>query len=288
MTRLLRPRLLPWHLLVIAICALFATAGSWQLSRHQQLLDRNALLSERLVADAEPYPVAAEQYDPDASAGTPRDPRYRPVVAVGRFAPEHEVLWRSRAFDGQPGYHVLTPFVLHDDPTGAAGAGRVLLVNRGWIPYRYAEPEVPAFDPPAGPVRVEGRLMPAQGTPEGPLAAFAPRDPPDGVLDTVARPNVGRLQAQMPWPLDRFVLEAETLVRVGGATDAGEVWATVAEDGLDVSGGTLRLPLIPPAPAPEGGPHLGYAFQWFSFLMITLIGYVLLLRRRLFVPTRRG
>ena len=285
MRRLAAPRLIPWHLLIAAVVALFVTAGVWQLERHAQLHDRNALLTARLAAPSESYEAAAAAYDPAAEAGAPDDPRYRPVVADGRFAEEHDVLWRGRAFDGQPGYHVLTPLVL-ERPEGAPA--RAVLVDRGWIPYRYDVPEVPDFAPPPGPVRVEGRLMPAQGTPEGPLAALAPRDPPDGPLDTVARPDVDRLQAQVPWPLERFVLEAERIVGVPDGAEGTVVHARIVEDGLDPGAGEVRLPLLPAAPAPRGGPHLGYAFQWFSFALITGVGYVLLLRRRLFVPTRRG
>lgn len=286
MRRLAAPRLIPWHLLIAGVIALFVTAGVWQFERHGQRTDRNALLTERLAEPAEPFAAAAAAYDPAAAAGAPNDPRYRPVVADGRFAEEHDVLWRSRSFDGQPGYHVLTPLLLLERSDGAPA--RAVLVDRGWVPYRYDGPEVPEFGPPPGPVRVEGRLMPAQGAPVGPLAALAPRDPPDGPLDTVARPDVDRLQAQIPWPLERFVIEAERIVRVTEEDDEEAVLARVAGEGLDPEAGEVRLPLVPPAPTPEGGPHLGYAFQWFSFALITGVGYVLLLRRRLFVPSRRG
>ncbi len=285
MRRLLAPRLLPWHVLIVGIVAAFVSAGVWQLDRHAQAADRNALLTERLAGTPQPFDAAARRYDPAAEPGAADDPRYRPVVAEGRFAAEHEVLWRGRAFDGQPGYHVLTPLVLEGadgDPT------RAVLVDRGWIPYRHQEPEVPDFAPPTGPVRVEGRLMPEQGTPEGPLAALAPRDPSDVTLDTVARPDVERLQGQVPWPLERFVLEAEKIATVPAGGEEPVVHARVAEGGLDPGLGEVWLPLLPSAPAPEPGPHLGYAIQWFSFAAITAVGYLLLLRRRLFVPSRRG
>jgi surfeit locus 1 family protein len=38
-------------------------------------------------------------------------------------------------------------------------------------------------------------------------------------------------------------------------------------------------PLPPEPPVASSGPHLGYAIQWFSFTLVTLIGYVALLRR---------
>jgi surfeit locus 1 family protein len=35
-----------------------------------------------------------------------------------------------------------------------------------------------------------------------------------------------------------------------------------------------------PPPELSEGPHLGYAFQWFTFTVIALVGYPLILRRR--------
>jgi surfeit locus 1 family protein len=261
-TRLLAPRLLLWHLLIVAIAAGFVALGVWQLGRHAQLVERNELRSARLAADPTAYRELVPVLDPDAPEGASDDPRYRPVVVEGTFLPEHEVLLRGRTLDQVPGYHVLTPLRL----AGSApdDAGRAVLVDRGWIPFRYDEPGMPSWAPPEGGVTVRGRLMPEADAPEGPLAAFAPRDPPEGPLTTVARPDVERLQAQVPVPLEPFVVEAtEVAARTPGDAAASP------------------LPRIPPAPGPEAGPHLGYAIQWFFFAGVAIVGYALLLRRRL-------
>lgn len=260
MKGLLAPRMWPWHLLVAAVAASFVSLGTWQLGRHQRLGERNDLLEARLAAPATSYRDAAAAFDPDAALGSDADASYRRVVAEGTFAPEHEVLLRGRSLDGQPGYHVLTPLRTGDD---GAASGRAVLVDRGWIPYRLDDPDLPTFAPPGGEVRIEGRLMPEADEPTGPLAALAPRDPPGGPLEIVARADVERLQEQMPFPLDGFVIELERYLRPEGGAAGAE------------------LPLVPPAPAPEGGPHLSYAAQWFFFAAVAVVGYGLLLRRRL-------
>lgn len=250
----------PWHLLVAAVAAVFVSLGLWQLDRHQRLGDRNDLLEARLSAPATSYLDASAAFDPDAALGSDADPSFRRVVVEGRFAPEHEVLLRGRALDGQPGHHVLTPLLTSED---GAPSGHAVLVDRGWIPYRHGDPDLPTFAPPEGEVRIEGRLMPEADEPTGPLAALAPRDPPEGPLEIVARADTGRLQKQMPFPLDGFVVEMERYLRPeGGAVGA-------------------ELPIVPPAPTPEGGPHLSYAAQWFFFATVAAVGYLLLLRRRL-------
>ena len=260
MTRLLRPRLWPWHLLVVAVAAAFVSLGMWQLGRHQRLQDRNHLLEARLASPAMAYLDATAAFDPDVPVGSDRDASYRPVEVEGRYAPEHEVLLRGRSLEGQPGYHVLTPLLTSED---GAPSGHAVLVDRGWIPYRLDDPDLPTFAPPEGEVRIEGRLMPEAEVPTGPLAALAPRDPPEGPLDIAARADVERLQAQMPFPLDGFVVEMGRYLRPEGGVGGAE------------------LPIVPPPPAPEGGPHLSYAIQWFFFAAVAVVGYALLLRRRL-------
>jgi surfeit locus 1 family protein len=268
MKDLLRPRLWPWHLLVLAVAAGFVALGVWQLDRHGQLQERNALVEERRAAEPRPYGEATARLDPDAPAGAEADPRYRPVVAEGRYAPAHEVLLRGRTLEGVPGYHVLTPLVLDDD--GGQDDGRAVLVDRGWVPMQRDDPRLPDAAPPDGRATIEGRLMPEADPPTGPLAGLTPRDPPDGPLEIAARPDVERLQPQMPFALDPFVIE---LVRTRTP---------------EVPTGPAYLPVPPPVPEPEAGPHLSYALQWWFFAGVAVVGYALLLRQRLGGAEPRG
>ena len=61
----------------------------------------------------------------------------------------------------------------------------------------------------------------------------------------------------------------------------GDLLKNSAAKDLALDGEASPLPRIPPAPAPEAGPHLGYAIQWFFFAGVAIVGYALLLRRRL-------
>jgi len=267
----LRPGLLPWHLLVAAVVAGFVALGAWQLDRYQGLQARNELLAERLASEPITLAQALRSLDPDAPPGAENDARFRPVVTVGRFLVEHEVLLRGRSLDDRPGFHVLTPL----QRVGADGEvvdGPAVLVDRGWIPYRVEDPSLPPWAPPAGVIRVEGRLMPEADPPSGPLAALAPRDPPEGPLERIARPDVDRLQPQIPVELAPYLIELEraSVVPDAAATDPDR--ATPAD---------AALPIVPDAPQPESGPHLQYAAQWFFFALVAAVGYVLLLRGRL-------
>lgn len=281
MRGLAAPRLWPWHLLVAAVATSFVALGFWQLARHGQLQERNARLEARLDAPTLPLPERLDGLDPDAPPGAPANARYRPTRVEGVLLPEHEVLLRGRAYEERPGFHVLTPLRLDAATTAALDvrAGTLLLVNRGWIPFQTDDPVLPPWDAPSGRVAVAGWLEPEADPPTGFLSGLAPRDPSDGPLERIARPDVDRLAAQMPAPLLPYVLVADRLAPAGAGAPArtdGDVQEV--RTGVD---GWVALPVRVPTPEPEGGPHLSYALQWWSFALIGVVGYAFLLRERL-------
>ncbi|MET9382297.1 SURF1 family protein [Streptomyces sp. NPDC002928] len=145
-----------WVIVTLVAIALIPTMielGIWQMHRYEMRSARNQLVSDALAAK----PVPVEQLASPGNAVTKTE-RYRTVTATGTFDTSREVVVRRRVnSDDEVGFHVLTPFVLTD--------GKVLLVNRGWIPANGAQtafPKIPA--PPAGRTTVTGRLMPDETT----------------------------------------------------------------------------------------------------------------------------
>ncbi|MEU7427265.1 SURF1 family protein [Streptomyces sp. NPDC040750] len=139
-----------WVILTLVAIALIPTMvklGFWQQHRYQERTARNDLVSSALHA----RPVPVERLTSPGHAVT-RTEKYRTVTATGTFDTAREVVVRRRTnADGEVGFHVLTPLVLTD--------GRVVLVNRGWIPangLQTAFPKIPA--PPAGRTTITGRL----------------------------------------------------------------------------------------------------------------------------------
>lgn len=256
---LLSPVWIVGHLLAITAVVSFTQFGFWQLRRHDQRMERNAAIEARLAAppvtldvaltEAEAARAAAEAAGAPAGSVDPLE--YRTVRLTGSFDSEVEVLRRGVVRDGTPGFHVVTPLVLAD--------GSAVMVDRGWVPQSFDSVPVAPAAPEAGEVEVRGWAFPPDVPPTGPLASLAPRDPPSGRLVQVAYVDVVRLADQVPYPLlpVRVVLDAPPRAP-----------------------GDASLPLPPPAPQVTLGSHLGYALQWFAFVVITLVGYVALLRRR--------
>lgn len=164
---------------------------------------------------------------------------FRGATAAGEFAPTEEILVRSQVNQGLAGWHVITPLVLAD--------GRAVLVNRGWVPLEMDAVPVPA-DPPAGKVTVTGWVGLTRTRQPGGATE------PEGRLTQIARIDIERIQEQMPFEL----------LPVYISVDESEVQLPVA----------VGRPVIT-----DEGPHLLYAIEWFSFTLISVIGYVFLLRR---------
>lgn len=248
MTELLKPHWLFIHLLIVAICAVFVVLGMWQLRRHHERQANNALLAERLFLTPQPLGELLDGYQLDVPEDDPSSVAYRPVAITGRYDPAFELLYRiDSSYDGQPGYLVLTPFVIANE--------EAVLVMRGWVPAQMNTPPVSEAPPPEGEVTLEGIVEYSRPEYQGALAALVPRDPP-GELAITAYIDTERLSQQMPYTLLPIFVELHEQ-----SPPHPEVY-----------------PLALKAPEFEIGSHLGYAIQWFGFLGITLIGYGFILK----------
>lgn len=172
---------------------------------------------------------------------------YRQATATGTFDPTREVILYGRSNNEQPGNHVLTPLRLPD--------GRALLVDRGWVPFAMDTPPVAAAAPPTGTATVSGLLAPTE--PGG--------SPQQGPTTTFTRVDLAQIGRQLPYPLLPYYLQLH-----------GQDPAQPGE-----------LPVPPPLPTLDEGPHFSYMIQWFSFASIAGFGFLLLVVKEI-RDERRG
>ncbi|CAN5132597.1 SURF1 family protein [soil metagenome] len=237
----LRPRWLLSHLVVALAVALMVALGVWQLRRLDDRRDLNASIrSRQAVAVEDVAGIVSPEAGPDQADAVV----YRRATASGTYNHDSEILVRNRTLDGRPGAWVLTPLVASD--------GTAVVVNRGWIPTQGVPDGVP-FEAraPTGRVEVHGLLLASQER-----GSFGPTDPAEGVLDTLARADLGRLEQQVPFDLYPVYLQLES-----------------------ADPAPAPIPELLPGPELSEGPHLGYAAQWFIFSLIAAVGYPLILRR---------
>jgi surfeit locus 1 family protein len=183
---------------------------------------------------------------------------YRRATATGTYDFASEFALAARTREGSPGVNIVTPLRI-------AGTDTAVLVNRGW-----------AYAPDAMTVDLARWHEPATTTATGYLLEVRSASP--GPVSAATNPRVLRrldrdsLRARLPYPVAPFLLVA---------TDA-------PSPASDSTPARIAAPLL------DEGPHLGYAFQWFAFALIGLIGAAFSVRadrrggwRRTAVPLAR-
>jgi cytochrome oxidase assembly protein ShyY1 len=230
--------------LFLAIAAVCARLGAWQLERAEV---RGAAAQAAKLAEVEaaaPVPVAdvllpQETFD-GALVG-------RRVEATGTYDAAGQLLVTDRALDGRTGWLVLTPLRVEasDGEAGSVPAGAVLPVVRGWV----ATPDdADALAVPAGAVTVTGYLQASEDS------GAPPAD--DGTADSIS--------------------SAELLGEWGGPIWTG--YAVLTDPDPAQSAAVELLP--PPTRAGTGLniQNLGYAAQWFVFGGFAVFLWVRLLK----------
>ena len=232
---LLKPRWIVGHVLVVVLSVAFVLLGFWQLGRHADQRAENQLVEAKLASP----PL-------ELTAGTAADPanELRQATVAGEYRFVDQLELRPRTFNGRVGYNQVVALSTSD------GA---VLVNRGFI----ADADGRASDAlqQPGPLQVTGTIRPSQGT-----SRFGPQNPDEGVLDTIARIDTDRLNAQFGGELYPIYLDL-----VAESIDPG---------GLET--------VLPPSPEPTSSPHFLYTLQWWSFALIASVGWVLYLRKQFF------
>jgi len=208
--------------------------GAWQIER---LFWKRDLIAQRQAA-VTAAPIAVPKTLAEA-----RGMEFRHVSDEGVFLNDKEIYLGATSEGGGQGYQVLTPLL---EPEG-----RVVFVNRGYIPAELRDPSKRAAGQIVGTTRIEGLLrLPPAGKPNW----FLPANRPDlnywFWVDLPAMSATDKLERVAPFYID------------AGATPNPGGWP---------KGGVTRLSL------PNN--HLQYAITWFSLAVALIVIYVLFHRR---------
>src|SRR5438552_15588206 len=133
-----RPRLAP-TLFTISVVAVLVALGVWQL---QRLEWKDRLIAERAAA------VAMPPARPPRTLADARAMEFRPVVDDGIFLHDKEIYLNAIGAKGEAGFQVLTPLRETD--------GRILFVNRGFVPTGFKDPATRPAGQLTGLVHVSG------------------------------------------------------------------------------------------------------------------------------------
>jgi surfeit locus 1 family protein len=158
--------------------------------------------------------------------------RFSRAIVSGAPDYDHEILLTYRGNDGAPGVDILTP-------VRVPGLDSAVLVNRGWV----YSPDASTIERPLWRDTVTTWM--------GYVDTFEPQG--DSVRDgRIKRTNYAAISRALPYPILPFYV-----VALG---DSGANPSNVPH--------IVRLG----SPKLDEGPHLNYAFQWFGFAIIALVG----------------
>jgi surfeit locus 1 family protein len=221
----------------LALASVFIRLGVWQVSRLGERRDFNRLLSARLVAE----PVDLYGVTPDTSAG-----HYRRVTVEGRFDFAHQIVYAGRSRQGSPGVYLITPLRL-------PGSDTVVMVNRGWV-----------YSPDAGSVN-ESRWQEGDSAKiTGYLETFTATDP----RTNPSRPR--RLHALNRVRIEELAGAPIAPYLIVRTDTAAAPPPSAADAPVDSTPARLGMPIL------DEGSHQSYAFQWFAFATIAIVGGVAL------------
>jgi len=220
----------------LALTVVFAIVSSffglWQWDRRGQAVAAINVLEANW--DRVPQELVS------AEGLSPTSDQWTPVLVRGEYAPQDQILVRTRPRGGQVGFEVLVP--LRSD------TGFTVVVNRGWIPTGESR-DFPDLVPeaPTGEVSVVARIKPGEPTLRG-------RGAPEGQLPSI---DLGAMENAVGYEIETaffLLLDSET-----------------------PQSAVAPLPSL--RPVLDEGPHLSYTLQWFVFALLALIAFVALLRQ---------
>ncbi len=217
-------------LIMLLGVAVLTSLGVWQLNRaefKQQLEDEIKQLMLEPALEVKGH-LEVESIK-----------RFRQLVVKGEYRSEFEVLLDNATWQGQAGYHVITPLRIGDTET-------YVLVNRGWLPVGNDRKIIPVTESPLAEVEVRGRLGRLRGKPAFISGDIAPDD------------GGGKV-----W----FYIDADYFSEKTGL-DIEPYLILLDKENV---GGYAR-----DWPSYEGryGMHMAYAVQWFAFALFVLFIYL--------------
>ena len=224
-----RPRLWPTLITASAVLILLGL-GTWQV---QRLFWKEALIAERQAGFTGPVTPWSE------AANRVGQLYWHRVSATGRFLNDRELVLAARSMNGNPGYHIITPFAIEGGP--------VLLVDRGWIPLDRKDPGSRAEGRLDGTVAVTGILRPGHQ----PNWLTPDNDPDKNFwfwIDIPAMARATRVEGQI---VAKGYLEADASANPGGFPIGGQTRIDLPND------------------------HLQYAITWYALAVAATVIYIL-------------
>ena len=133
-----RPMLWPSIFSIVVFTVLFSF-GTWQVKR---LFWKEALI-ERYITQSQSNPIKNPSKLDFSNIN-----EFKSVELSGSFLHKDEIYITGKTYEGNAGFHVITPFNLSNN--------KIILINRGWVSESYRNPEKREFSLVEGQIDLKG------------------------------------------------------------------------------------------------------------------------------------
>ena len=220
----------------VPLVALLIALGSWQLSR---LAEKTELISKFEQRSKGPAIAISQIFEPIDNF------EYQRVGVTGKYLHQSEIYLTGRTYEGNAGFHVITPFVME--------SGKIILVNRGWVSEKYRLPSSRPFSIINNEIEIDTILRSPQKK-----GYFVPENDPKNGFWFTLNPNEIAKWLEIENSITSFYLD---ILRKN-----------------DI----ITLPIAPKINIDIRNVHLNYALTWFgiafrcsAFLGLPLASFVI-------------
>jgi surfeit locus 1 family protein len=246
-TRLFSGKWIIVTFLVILASGVMVRLGFWQLDR----LEGRRAFNHQVLEMRSLQPLAiGPGSEVDLASQV-----YREALVEGIYAFDYQVVLGNQAYGDKLGVHLLTPMKIE-------GSDKILLVDRGWVPYEdYLTNQLDQYN--------TAEFAQARGILSSSQDRVGIRDCLDANTNTdklllVWCVDLKAIQEYMPYQLEDVYL----------------IRAPDRADPVPPIGATVQIET-------SEGMHLSYAVQWFSFATLLFFGYPFFVHREMKARQRR-
>lgn len=216
----------------------FQALSNWQWHRLSDRQDYNLQIQSQI--DKAPVELSEVVSIVSTSKTVSANSQWRTVEMTGVWLTEQQVLVRKKSLESNLGLWVVTPLKLQD--------GTIIMINRGWTAAANSAVDSPAVaELPSGTIEVLGRVREVQQRTKP-----APTDLPEGQVDRII-------------PLEI----------VDNPNTVSNAYVEMTASRPESKSSDIRTL---PEPEVTEGAHRSYALQWMFFEIMTIIGWVILVR----------
>ena len=200
--------------------------GSWQVQR----LSWKSDLISNYNNNFQQAPITVKELLKDR-----KNNKFRRTVIYGEYDHANEIQIIGKTYEGNAGFHIITPFILENN--------EIIYINRGWVPKKYADKKTRKFSLLEDKVRVVGlvRLPQKKGY-------FVPENEPEnGFWFTIVPQEINKhlnISAENEFYIDELNIDEK-----------------------------LKLPMPANGNVQIPNNHLQYAVTWYSLALGLLIVY---------------